>query len=71
ANGTVYREIEFALPKELSDNENIELARSFAEELAAVPGGTTPYTLAIHRSEKKPMLLHCHLMLSDKVNDGI
>ncbi|MHB8266707.1 MAG: MobA/MobL family protein, partial [Acidithiobacillus ferrivorans] len=26
ANGTVYREIEFALPKELSDNENIELA---------------------------------------------
>ncbi|MDD5471147.1 MAG: MobA/MobL family protein [Sideroxydans sp.] len=71
ANGTVYREIEFALPKELSDNENIELARSFAEELAAVPGGTTPYTLAIHRSEKDPNLLHCHLMLSDKVNDGI
>ena len=71
ANGTVYREIEFALPKELSDNENIELARSFAEALAAVQGGTTPYTLAIHRSEKKPMLLHCHLMLSDKVNDGI
>ena len=70
-NGTVYREIEFALPKELSDNENIELARSFSEELAAVPGGTTPYTLAIHRSEKKPILLHCHLMLSDKVNDGI
>ncbi|CDQ11689.1 Putative relaxase/mobilization nuclease domain-containing protein (plasmid) [Acidithiobacillus ferrivorans] len=71
ANGTVYREIEFALPKELSDNENIELARSFAEELAAVPDGATPYTLAIHRSEKKPILLHCHLMLSDKVNDGI
>jgi hypothetical protein len=71
ANGTVYREIEFALPKELSEAENIALARSFAEELAAVPGGTTPYTLAIHRSEKKPMLLHCHLMLSDKVNDGI
>ncbi|OCX71054.1 MobA/MobL family protein [Acidithiobacillus thiooxidans] len=77
ANGTVYREIEFALPKELSDAENIALARSFAEHLANVPGGTTPcrgatpYTLAIHRSEKKPMLLHCHLMLSDKVNDGI
>ena len=71
ANGTVYREIEFALPKELSDNENIELARAFAGHLVDVPGGTTPYTLAIHRSEKKPMLLHCHLMLSDKVNDGI
>ena len=77
ANGTVYREIEFALPKELSDAENIALARSFAEHLADVPGGATPcrgatpYTLAIHRSEKKPLLLHCHLMLSDKVNDGI
>ena len=71
ANGTVYREIEFALPKELSDAENIALARAFAERLADVPGGKTPYTFAIHRSEKKPMLLHCHLMLSDKVNDGI
>ncbi|MBU2720628.1 hypothetical protein HF563_14910, partial [Acidithiobacillus ferridurans] len=83
ANGTVYREIEFALPKELSDTENIALARSFAEHLADVPGGNTPcrgatplqgatpYTLAIHRGEKDSALLHCHLMLSDKVNDGI
>ena len=71
ANGTVYREIEFALPKELADAENIALARAFAERLADVPGGETPYTFVIHRSEKKPILLHCHLMLSDKVNDGI
>ncbi len=71
ANGTVYREIEFALPKELAEVENIALARSFAEHLSDVPGGLTPYTLAIHRSEKDPLLLHCHLMLSDKVNDGI
>ena len=71
ANGSVYREIEFALPKELSDTENIALAHAFAQQLSDVPGGTTPYTFAIHRSEKKPILLHCHLMLSDKVNDGI
>ena len=71
ANGTVYREIEFALPKELSDDENHALAHEFAEQLSQVSGGHTPYTLAIHRSETKPMLLHCHLMLSDKVNDGI
>jgi len=71
ANGTVYREIEFALPKELSEADNIALARAFAEHLVDVPGGKTPYTLAIHRSEKDPSLLHCHLMLSDKVNDGI
>jgi hypothetical protein len=71
ANGTVYREIEFALPKELPDAVNILLAQDFAKRLATVPEGVTPYTLAIHHSEKDTSLLHCHLMLSDKVNDGI
>ena len=70
-NGTVYREIEFGLPKELPAAENIALAQSFARHLSEVPGGATPYTLAIHRSERDPLLLHCHLMLSDKVNDGL
>jgi hypothetical protein len=71
ANGTVYREIEFALPKELPDAVNILLAQDFAKRLATVPEGVTPYTLAIHHSEKDTSLLHGHLMLSDKVNDGI
>jgi hypothetical protein len=71
ANGTVYREIEFSLPMELPDVANILLAQDFAKRLATVPDGVTPYTLAIHRSEKDPSLLHCHLMLSDKINDGI
>lgn len=71
ANGTVYREIEFALPAELSEPENVRLAQEFAECLVDVPGGHTPYTLAIHKSEQDPSLLHCHLMLSDKVNDGM
>ncbi len=71
ANGTVYREIEFALPKELSPAENIALAQAFAKHLVDVPGGHTPYTLAIHRSEKDPDLWHGHLMLSDKIHDGI
>jgi len=70
ANGTVYREIEFALPSELSEEENLTLARAFAEALSRVDGGATPYTLAVHRSEKDPSLLHCHLMFSDKVHDG-
>lgn len=70
-NGTVYREIEFALPQELSDAANMSLAKTFAERLADVSGGSTPYTLAIHRSEGNTSLLHCHLMLSDKINDGI
>ncbi len=70
ANGTVYREIEFALPAELPEPDNLALAQAFAEALARVEGGATPYTLAIHKSEKDPALLHCHLMLSDKVDDG-
>ncbi len=71
ANGTVYREIEFALPRELPEGMNVHLAREFARRLSAVPGGVTPYTFAIHRSERDPALLHCHLMLSDKVHDGM
>lgn len=77
ANGTVYREIEFALPEELSPKQNAALATAFADtlsdvEMARLPAGqgVTPYTLAIHRSEKNPRLLHCHLMLNDRVHDG-
>jgi len=70
ANGNVYREVEFALPAELGEEENVALATEFAESLAQVAGGATPYTLAIHRSERDSSLLHCHLMLSDKIHDG-
>ncbi|WP_235180113.1 MobA/MobL family protein, partial [Acidithiobacillus thiooxidans] len=70
ANGTVYRELEFALPGELSERRNLELAQAFAEALARVDRGATPYTLVLHRSARDPELLHCHLMLSDRVNDG-
>lgn len=70
ANGTVYRELEFALPMELSEERNLKLAQAFAEALARVDRGATPYTLVLHRSTRDPGLLHCHLMLSDRVNDG-
>ncbi|AEK59801.1 relaxase/mobilization nuclease domain-containing protein (plasmid) [Acidithiobacillus caldus SM-1] len=70
ANGTVYRELEFALPGELSERRNLELAQAFAEALARVDRGATPYTLVLHRGARDPELLHCHLMLSDRVNDG-
>lgn len=69
-NGTVYREIEFALPEELNTEQNVTLAIGFAEFLAEVDRGKTPYTLAVHRSDNDSRLLHCHLMLSDRVNDG-
>ncbi len=71
-NGTVYREIEVALPAELSERKNIELARQFAEFLATdnIEGGhATPYQMAIHKTDEG--LLHAHIMISDKINDGL
>jgi hypothetical protein len=70
ANGTVYREVEIALPAELSPDQNIRLAKDFAKRIAQSEKGPTPYTMAIHRSEKNPSLLHAHIMLSDRVYDG-
>jgi hypothetical protein len=70
ANGCVYREVEIALPAELSPDQNIRLAKDFARRIAQSEKGPTPYTLSIHRSEKNPDLLHAHIMLSDRVFDG-
>lgn len=50
ANGSLYREVEFALPKELSADERKALAVGFASQLAdAAEAGKLPYTLAIHK----------------------
>lgn len=68
-NAVLYREIEFALPKELSLAEHKKLVTKFADSVAVQPGGLLPYTLAIHcGSRHNP---HCHLMLSEKTNDGV
>ena len=47
ANGSLYREIQFALPRELNEQERRELASGFARRLTE--GERLPYTLAIHR----------------------
>lgn len=64
-----YREIEFALPNELSHEEQIKLVEEFIEEV--IPHN--PYTYAIHEVDsavhgiKNP---HCHLMFSERmIND--
>ena len=44
ANGQLYREVQFALPKELSEDERRELASGFAKRLTE--GERLPYTLA-------------------------
>lgn len=69
-NGAVFREHEIALPIELSEEQNIELARRLVNGL--IRG--KPYQVAIHTPksslEGEPNI-HMHLMYSDRVMDGL
>ena len=67
ANGRLYRELEFALPVELTLDEQIALAHEFATSLTE--GERLPYTLAIHRGGGTNP--HGHLMISERQNDGV
>jgi hypothetical protein len=46
ANGRLYVSADFALPRELSSEDQIALAHEFAQELTK--DGSLPYTLAVH-----------------------
>lgn len=67
ANGTLYREVQFALPRELSAEQRRELAVGFAERLTGKEN--LPYTLVLHRGGGDNP--HAHLMINERVNDGI
>ena len=67
ANGRLYREVQFALPKELNEGQRRELASGFAKRLTE--GERLPYTLAVHRGDGENP--HAHLMFSERPNDGI
>ena len=67
ANGSLYREVQFALPQELSEAEQVDLARDFAKSLTT-NGERLPYTLAVHRGDGENP--HAHLVISERVNDG-
>ena len=73
ANGRLFREVEFAMPVELSEAGRREVASQFAEQLTGQE--RLPYTLAGHRGESqdpaKPDNPHCHLMISERTNDGL
>lgn len=69
SNGTLYRQVEFALPRELDEIEQIKVAQEFARELGNAAGERLPYTLAVHRGEGANP--HAHLILSERVNDGL
>jgi hypothetical protein len=71
ANGSTYREVEIALPRELSIDQQIALAQAFAKEVATVEGGVTPWTLAVHQQDADhPEHRHVHILLSDRIMDG-
>ena len=77
ANGRLFRQVEFALPVELTDDEKIALAHDFAQHITAAE--SMPYTLAIHKGEydhqgrktDTPENPHVHLIISERANDGI
>lgn len=72
ANGRLYVAADFALPRDLDPDDQIELAHAFAKELTDAQH--LPYTVAIHAghdrdgNEHNP---HAHLMISERQNDGI
>lgn len=69
-NGSTYREMEIALPRELSPAERLALVRGFvAQEL----GEAHAYTFGIHcpRADDGGENPHVHLMFSERRRDGI
>lgn len=69
ANGRLFREIEFALPLELEEPQQIELAERFAQAVAQPDGSAPlPYALALHEGGGRNP--HCHLVISERQHDG-
>jgi hypothetical protein len=67
ANGRLYKEIEFALPKELSSKDQVKVVREYVEHITSKE--RLPYSWAIHIDN--PNNPHCHLIVSERINDGI
>ncbi|WP_261531672.1 AAA family ATPase [Burkholderia multivorans] len=69
-NGRPYREIEVSLPRELNDEQRVELVREF---VANTIGDRHAYSWAIHNPTASDGLEqpHAHIMFTERVNDGI
>lgn len=70
ANGRLFKQLEFALPRELTAEQQKELAVSFVRGLTQTKDGPLPYSFALHKGHDRENP-HCHLMLSERVNDGL
>lgn len=68
-NGSVYREHLLSLPRELTHQQNIELIDEWVEK--HLQGYS--YTYAYHETTARDGHIqpHCHLMFSERKNDGI
>ncbi len=69
ANGRLFRQYELSLPRELTLEQQHELAVELIQEVTNAPEGRLPYSYAIHKGEGHNP--HLHLMVSERVNDGI
>jgi len=71
ANGSTYRELEIALPRELTPQQRLDLVKDFiAQEL----GEKHAYQFAIHTPKaalEKGEQPHAHIMYSERIRDGI
>lgn len=71
ANGSVYREFELALPRELTKVQRLTLVQEFVEQEI---GDRHTYTFAIHNPKaaidggEQP---HAHIMFSERTIDGV
>lgn len=74
ANARLYKELDVALPNELTHEQRVELAEAFVRTIARVPAGPLPFTLALHEGKPKvdgePANPHLHVAISERVNDG-
>jgi hypothetical protein len=71
ANGATYREIEVALPRELTPDQRRELVEDFIQKQI---GDRHPFTYAIHIPKaaiEKGEQPHAHIMYSERTLDGI
>lgn len=70
ANARLFRSYEFALPRELTEDQRLSLVRTFSEGLTSTPDGKLPYSFSIH-TDAENHNPHCHLIISERVNDNI
>jgi hypothetical protein len=71
-NGRLFVSADFALPRELDVDAQIQLARDFARDLTV--DERLPYTVAVHPGcdrDGRSHNPHAHLMFSERRNDGM